>query len=222
MTEDLTIGEHIVLLALDEKTGTLREAPLRVSLAVSAAALLELGFSGHLTERDGTFGIAGASASASVDPAVAAMAGRVRNHPGETPRERLMAVREQALDAAYKGLVEKGLVRERKRGRRVLGGFGGFGSVRYPVTGVSELTALRGELTAVLVRGQEPDERVAALITLLDHAGLRAVLPQDSGAEASEDRLNAIAEGHGAAAALGDTIRTTIAALSLAIASTAL
>ncbi|MFD8913106.1 GPP34 family phosphoprotein [Streptomyces sp. NPDC059575] len=220
MAEDLTIGEHIVLLALDEKTGTLREAPLRVSLAASAAALLELGFSGHLTERDGTLDVAGASTPS--DPAAAAMAERVRSRPGETPRERLMAVREQALDAAYKGLAEKGLVRERRRGRRVLGVFGVFGSVRYPVTGLSELTALRGELTATLVRGQEPDGRVAALITLLHHAGLQAVLPQDSGAETSEDRLNAIAEGHRAAAALGDTIRTTIAALTLAIASAAL
>ncbi|PAK24060.1 hypothetical protein CJD44_25000, partial [Streptomyces sp. alain-838] len=60
MTEDLTIGERIVLLALDEKAGTLREAPLRVSLAVSAAALLELSSSGGLTERDGTLVVTGA------------------------------------------------------------------------------------------------------------------------------------------------------------------
>lgn len=79
MTEDLTIGEQIVLLALDEETGTLREAPLRVSLAVSAAALLELSFSGYLTERDGTLVVAGASTP--VDPAAAAMAEHMQSHP---------------------------------------------------------------------------------------------------------------------------------------------
>src|SRR6185295_13570048 len=109
--------------------------------------------------------------------------------PEETPREWLLAVREQALDTAYRGLSEKGLVRE--QGRRVLGA---FGSVKYPVTGLSELEALRGRLTAVL-EGQEPDERTAALITVLHHAGLQAVMLRDSGAEAPEYRLSAIAEG---------------------------
>ncbi|WP_037678333.1 GPP34 family phosphoprotein [Streptomyces griseus] len=214
MTEDLTIGERIVLLALDEETGTLREAPLRVSLAVSAAALLELGTAGYLTERDGALVVAGASTPA--DPAAAAMAAHLRSHPEETPREWLLAVREQALDTAYKGLSEKGLVRE--QGRRVLGA---FGSVKYPVTGLSELEALRGRLTAVL-EGQEPDERTAALITVLHHAGLQAVMLRDSGAEAPEYRLSAIAEGQGTAAALGDAIRTTVAALTAVIASSAL
>ncbi|MFE7896654.1 GPP34 family phosphoprotein [Streptomyces sp. NPDC057424] len=215
MTEDLTIGEQIVLLALDEETGTLREAPLRVSLAVSAAALLELSLSGYLTERDGALGVAGASRP--VDPAAAAVAEHLRSHPEETPREWLLAVREQALGTAYQGLSAKGLVRE--QGRRV---FGAFGSVKYPVTGLSELAALRGRLAAVLVRGQDPDERTAALITVLHHAGLQAVMPQGPWAEAREYRLAAIAEGQGPAAALGDTIRTTVAALTAVIASSAL
>ncbi|MER7487786.1 GPP34 family phosphoprotein [Streptomyces sp. NPDC126497] len=215
MTEDLTMGEQIVLLALDEETGTLREAPLRVSLAVSAAALLELGFSGFLTERDGALVPTGAPTP--VDPAAAAMAEHLRSRPGETPREWLLAVREQTLGAAYRGLSEKGLVRE--QGRRVLGA---FGSVKYPVTGLSERAALCGRLTAVLTRGQEPDERAAALITVLHHAGLRAVLPRDPGEEVPEERLTAIAGGQGSAAALGDTIRTTVAALTAVIASSAL
>ncbi|MFD5005520.1 GPP34 family phosphoprotein [Streptomyces mutabilis] len=215
MTEDLTIGERIVLLALDEKTGTLREAPLRVSLAVSAAALLELTSSGGLTERDGTLVATGASTSA--DPTAAAMAEHVRRHPEETPREWLLAVREQALETAYRGLSEKGLVRE--QGRRVLGT---FGSVKHPVTGVSELSALRGRLAAVLTEGQDPDEHTAALITVLYHAGLQAVMTQGSGDGVPESRLAEIAEGQGSAAALGDTIRTTVAALTAVIAASAL
>ncbi|MFG2135028.1 GPP34 family phosphoprotein [Streptomyces sp. NPDC048751] len=215
MTKDLTIGEQIVLLALDEETGTLREAPLRVSLAVSAAALLELSSSRYLTERDGALVVSGASTP--VDPAAAAMTEHVRSHPEETPREWLLAVREQALDAAYRGLLEKGLVRE--QGRRVLGA---FGSVKHPVTDLPELAALRGRLTAVVAQGQDPDERTAALITVLHHAGLQTVLPHGPGAEARDDRLSAIAEGQGKAAALGDTIRTTVAALTAVIASSAL
>ncbi|GCB47477.1 GPP34 family phosphoprotein [Streptomyces sp. NL15-2K] len=215
MTEDLTIGEQIVLLALDEETGTLREAPLRVALAVSAAALLELSFSGYLAERDGALVVDGASTP--VDPAAAAMAEHMQNHPEETLREWLLAVREQALDMAYRGLSEKGLVRE--QGRRVLSA---FGSVKYPVTGLSELVALRGRLAAVLAQGQDPGERSAALITVLHHAGLQAVMLQGPGEEAPEYRLTAITEGQDTAAALGDAIRTTVAALTAVIASSAL
>lgn len=145
------------------------------------------------------------------------MAEHVQSHPEETPREWLLAVREQALDTAYRGLSEKRLAR--KQGRRVLGA---FGSVRYPVTGLSELAALRGRLAAVLTQGQDPDERTAALITLLHHAGLQAVMPRGPGAEALEYRLTAIAEGQGPAAILGDAIRAMVAALTAVIASSAL
>ncbi|WP_435283470.1 GOLPH3/VPS74 family protein [Streptomyces koelreuteriae] len=128
----------------------------------------------------------------------------MQRHPERTPREWLLALREQALDTAYQGLSEKGLVR--KQGRRVLGV---FGSVTYPVTGLSELVVLRGRLAVVLVQGQEADERTAALITVLHHAGLQAVTPQ-----VTEERLSGIAEGQGSVAALGDAIRTTVAALT--------
>ncbi|WP_416970214.1 GPP34 family phosphoprotein [Streptomyces sp. 4F14] len=162
MTADLTVGEQIVLLALDEESGELREAPLRVSLACSAAAALD-------EQRPPT-------------------------------REQLLATREAALDAAYQGLLEKRIVRE--QGRRVLGA---FGSAKHPVIDPPQLTALRARLTAV----REED---TVLLAVLHHAGLWAVLPQSPALTESQDR----------SAELGDTIRTTIAALTAVIASTAL
>lgn len=215
MTKDLTIGEQIVLLALDEETGDLREAPLRVSLAVSAAALLELSFSGGLTEREGALVVDGEPAPA--DPAAAVMAEHARSHPEQSPREWLLAVRERALDAAYQGLSRKGVVRE--QGRRILGA---FGSVKHPITDPAALTTLRGRLEAVSAEGGRPDERTAALITVLHHAGLRSVIPQAAGTEAVESRLAEIADGQGTAVALGETIRTTVAALTAVIAASAL
>ncbi|MET8980876.1 GPP34 family phosphoprotein [Streptomyces sp. NPDC004539] len=197
MTRNLTIGEQIVLLSLDESSGELREAPLRVSLALSSAALLELELPGN-----------------QVSPAAAAMDERRRSHPEETPREWLLAVRETALDAAYQGLLEKEIVKA--QGRKVLGA---FGSVKHPVVDSSELVALRGRLTAVLAEGQEPDERTTVLLAVLHHSGLTAVLPQVSGLD---ERLTALTEGQGQAAELGESIRTTIGALTAVIASTAL
>ncbi|MFF4487577.1 GPP34 family phosphoprotein [Streptomyces sp. NPDC001544] len=216
MTEDLTVGQQIVLLALDER-GTLREAPLRVSLAVSVAALLELTFAGHVVVRDGAFVLARTPAPAPMDPAAAAMAERMRSHPEETPRQWLSAVREQALAAAYDGLSAKRLVRE--EGRRVLGA---FGTIRHPVAEITVLAALRERLAAVLTQGQDPDERTAALITVLHHAGLKSVLPVGADEAAVERRFAAIAEGQEPAAALGETARTAVAALAAVIAASAL
>ncbi|MFF4015373.1 GPP34 family phosphoprotein [Streptomyces sp. NPDC001843] len=217
MIEDLTIGEQVVLLTLDEESGTLREAPLRVSLAVSVAALLELTFAGHVVVRDGAFVPARTPAPAPKEPAAAAVAQRMRSHPEETPREWLLAVREQSLAAAYDGLSAKRLVRE--QGRRVLGA---FGSVRHPVAEIAVLAALRERLAAVLTRGQDPDQRTAALITVLHHAGLESVLPVGADATAAERRFTAIAEGQGPAAALGETVRGAVAALVAVIAASAL
>lgn len=217
MIEDLTIGEQVVLLTLDEQSGTLREAPLRVSLAVSAAALLELTFAGHVMVRDGAFVPARTPAPAPTDPAAAAMAERMRSHPEETPREWLLAVREQSLAAAYDGLSAKRLVRE--QGRRVLGA---FGSIRHPVVEITVLVALRERLAAVLTQGQDPDERTAALITVLHHADLESVLPVGADAAAAERRFTAIAEGQWPAAALGETVRNAVAALVAVIAASAL
>ena len=59
-----------------------------------------------------------------------------------------------------------GLVRE--EGKRVLGV---FGSHRYPVTDPAVPEALRRELAAVVLEGQEPEDRTAALTDIIsqDH-----------------------------------------------------
>jgi len=169
VTRNLTVGEQIVLLALDEQSGKLREVELRVALAVAAAGLLEEG------------------------------------RAEEASRKVLLAAREAALDAAFQGLVEKGIVSE--QGRRVLGA---FGSVKHPVIDSTQLVALKTRISAVLVEGQEPDEETAALITLLRHSGLTSALPS-GGEDVTQEQ----------AAALGDTVRSTVNTLAAVIAATA-
>lgn len=211
MDSQLTMGEQIVLLALDERSGELREPPLRVGLAVSAATLLGLTFSGHVVVRDGA--LAAAPLPPPADPVEAAMAEQLRSHPEAKPQAWLLAVREQALTAAYDGLLAKGLVRE--EGRKVLGV---FGSVTYPVKDTATAETLRARLAAVVLAGQEPDERTAALVTVLHHAGLRAVLVPDEQAGAAEAGFAAIDAGQGPAATLGEAVRTAVAALTAVIA----
>ncbi|MFT9821196.1 GOLPH3/VPS74 family protein, partial [Lysinibacillus sp. NPDC056185] len=141
MNAGLTRGEQIVLLGLDEQDGTPHEQ-LRVGCAVAAAPLLQLVLSGQVVARDGALILSGRPSSQ--DPLTSAVAEQMRAHPEAKPQAWLLAVRDQAVTAAYAGLLSKGLVRQ--EGRKVLGV---FGSHRYPVTDPSVPQALRGELAAV-------------------------------------------------------------------------
>ncbi|MER6979285.1 GOLPH3/VPS74 family protein [Streptomyces carpinensis] len=117
------------------------------------------------------------------------------------------------VTAAFDGLLAKRLVP--KEGRRILGA---FGSIRYPVTDPAVPAALRGKLAAMLLQDRERDERTAVLITMLDHTGLRAVLLPDANASSAETRLAVIDEEQGSAAALGEAVRTALAAITAVIA----
>ncbi|MET7270881.1 GPP34 family phosphoprotein [Streptomyces flaveolus] len=92
----------------------------------------------------------------------------------------------------------------------------------HPVTAGEELTALRGRLASAVAHGQAADERIAAVIAVLHHAGLLAVLRHHLGEEELKARLASAAEQQASAAELGDTIRTTVAALTAVIAVSAL
>lgn len=205
MHSGLTLGEQVVLLALEGDSGTLRE-PMRAQFAVAAAPLLELTLSGHVVVRDGK--LVAAPLAPPAEPVAAAMAEQVQSRPDASPQAWLLAVREQAVSAAYAGLQGKGLVRE--EGRRVLGV---FGSHRYPVEDPAVPEALRRELAAVVLEGQKPGKQTAALIALLHHAGLHAVALPDADTTAVQARMADIAEGQGPADKLGEAVRSALRAL---------
>ncbi|MEU0846846.1 hypothetical protein ABZ387_02600 [Streptomyces flaveolus] len=77
-------------------------------------------------------------------------------------------------------------------------------------------------MASAVAHGQAADERTAAVIAVLHHAGLQAVLRHHLGAEELKARLASAAEQQASAAELGDTIRTTVAALTAVIAASAL
>lgn len=215
MESELTVGEQVVLLALDEDSGTLREPPLRVGLAVAAVPLIELARSGHVVVHDGKLVAATLPPTDKPeDPVVAAMAEQVRSHSDATPHAWLLAVREQALSAAYAGLLAKGLVRQ--EGRQVLKA---FGSIRYPVTDPTVPAALRSELAKVVLERREVSDRMAVLIAVLHHAGLPVVALSDAEATAVEARMAEVAQQLEPATTLGEAVHHALAAIAVVIAT---
>ena len=211
MDAGLTVGEQLVLLGLDEADGTPREQ-LRVGCAVAAAPLLDLVRSGRVVERDG--GLALASESAPEEPQASAIADQMRRNPEAKPQAWLLAVRDQAVTAAYDGLLAKGVVRQEGRKR-----LGVFGSYRYPVAAPSVLTALRAELSAVLLDGAEPAADTAEVITLLHRAGLGALALPDADPERIAPRMAEVAAALEPAGTVGDAVAAAFAAMAVLLTS---
>ncbi|MFJ4735539.1 GPP34 family phosphoprotein [Streptomyces sp. NPDC088770] len=207
MDAGLTVGERIVLLGLDEQDGTPREL-LRVGCAVAAVLLLQLVLSGHAAERDG--GLVVTEQPPPDEPLAAAMAEQMRQHPGAKPRTWLLAVRDQAVTAAYEGLLAKGAVRE--EGRKVLGV---FGSHRYPVTDPAVPAALRAELSAVLLDGARPAPATAELVLLLHRAGLATLALPGTDPAKIAPRVEEVAATLGSAGKAGDALSAALAALTV-------
>ncbi|WP_392671270.1 GPP34 family phosphoprotein [Streptomyces sp. LN785] len=211
MDAGLTMGEQIVLLGLDQEDGTPREQ-LRVGCAVAAAPLLQLVLSGDLVTRDG--GLVASDRPPPEEPLAAALVRQVREHPAAKPQAWLLAVRDQAVTAAYAGLLSKGLVR--KEGRKLLGV---FGSYRYPVTDPSVPEALRSELSATVLDRARPTAATAELITLLHHAGLHSLALPDADAAAIGPRMAEVAATPGPAEKVGAAVSAALAAMTVFLAA---
>lgn len=211
MDTGLTVGERIALLGLDQLDGAPHDA-LRVGAAVAAAPLLQLVRCGGVVAEGGR--LVAADRPAPREPLAAAVAAQVREHPEARPQAWLLAVRDQAVTAAYDGLQAKGVVR--REGRKLLGA---FGSYRYPVTDASVPQALRRELAGVVLDGAPAGPETAELITLLHHAGLHArALPDADPAEVKE-RMGELAARTGASGAVGEAVSAALAALTVLLVS---
>ncbi|MEU3345596.1 GPP34 family phosphoprotein [Streptomyces sp. NPDC006700] len=211
MDAGLTVGERIVLLGLDEEDGTPREQ-LRVGCAVAAVPLLQLVLSGRAVERDG--GLVVTEQAPPDEPLAAAMAEQMRQHPEAKPQAWLLAVRDQALTAAYEGLPAKGVVRQ--EGRKVLGV---FGSHRYPATDPAVPAALRAELSAVLLDGARPAQATAELVLLLHRAGLDTLALPGTDPAKTAPRVEEVAATLGSAEKVGDAVSAALAAMTVFLAS---
>ncbi|MGW3497549.1 GOLPH3/VPS74 family protein [Streptomyces sp. NPDC001020] len=205
------MSEQIVLLGLDMRDGTPQEQ-LRVGCAVAAAPLLQLVLSGGVVERDGR--LVAVQQPSEEEPLTPMVTEQMRQHPEAKPRAWLLAVRDQALTAAYGRLLAKGLIRQ--EGRKVLGV---FGSYRYPVTDPSVLAALRAELAAVVLAGAAPAQETAELITLLHHAGLHGLALPDEDPATTVPCMAEVAAGLGPTETVGRAVSAALAAVAVLLAS---
>jgi Golgi phosphoprotein 3 GPP34 len=211
----LTLSEEVMLLSLDDDSGTAKERG-NVGWAAGGGVLVELTLAGRIdigddrvTVRDDT-----PTGVPYLDEHLARIAGHGR--PWKVG-DCLRAVAKDAAGGATQALVDRGVLREEKK--RVLGL---FPTSRYPeVDGAGE-EEVRCRLDRVVTHGADPDERTAALVALLHGARLRGLaFPQREGRKQIEARMAQIAEGQWVQPAVRRAIDQAQAAMTAIIVSTA-
>ncbi|MEZ3181228.1 GPP34 family phosphoprotein [Streptomyces pimonensis] len=208
-----TLGEQLLLLSLDDASGTARESA-KVAPAIAAAELVELALAGRIDVTDDTVTVVDATppGEPALDAALDAVAARQR--PSGT-KDWINRLKRDAVARANTGLIEKGLVREERK--KVLGL---FPVRRYPEADGSVEAAVRQRLHAVVLQGAAPDERTASLVALLHGAKLHRLAFPDADPRRVEAAMEAVSRGQWSAASVRHVVKAAEDALTTIIALT--
>jgi len=208
-----TLGEQLLLLSLDDESGTAKESA-KVALAISAASLVELALAGRIDVADDKVTVIDTTplGEPGLDSALAAIGGKDR--PGRA-KDWITQGKTDAVARANAGLVEKGLVREEKK--KVLGL---FPVRRYPEADGSVEAAVRQRLDAVVLRGATPDARTASLVALLHGAKLHRLAFPDADARRVTAAMESVSHGQWSATAVRQAVKAAEDALATIIAVT--
>ncbi|MBT2409865.1 GPP34 family phosphoprotein [Streptomyces sp. ISL-12] len=206
-----TLGEQLLLLSLDDESGTAAE-PAKVAPAVAAAALVELALARRIDVTDDMVTVVDATplGEPALDAALDAVVGR--QEPGGT-KDWIHRLRTDAVARARASLIAKGLVREEKK--KVLGL---FPVRRYPEADGSVEAAVRQRLDAVVLSGAAPDERTASLVALLHGAKLHRLAFADADARRVEAAMESVSQDRWSAAAVRHVVKAAEDALTAIIA----
>ncbi|MFI6426104.1 GPP34 family phosphoprotein [Promicromonospora sp. NPDC050880] len=197
----MLIAEDFLLLAVDDETGkTANVDNLGVRLAGALLADLsdarktllrgapEAGATKEEREKAGDATIIVTDNSPAGHVALDAALQAVLATPDAPARKVVEAISKDAEENLLAALVERGILeKEESKLFRMLP------VTRWPAADSSHETALRANLTKVLVEGAEPDERTATLISLLHGSGLIAGLVGKEQRKAAQERAEEIA-----------------------------
>ena len=197
----MLIAEDFLLLAVDDESGkTANVDNLGVRLAGALLADLaaanktlmrgapEAGATKEEREKAGDATILVTDNAPTGHVALDAALQAALDAPDAPARKIVEAISENAEENLLAALVERGILeKEESKLFRMLP------VTRWPAADSSHETALRANLTKVLVEGAEPDERTATLISLLHGSGLVSGLVGKEQRKAAQERAEEIA-----------------------------
>jgi hypothetical protein len=187
----ISLAEEMLLLAYDDETGKATFSRIGLDLGMAAAVMVDLALAGRIAYVDGALAVTNPSPSG--EPIADAVLAKLNAEPPQTPAQWVQRLRHGLRDRVLADLVERGAIRDVDETA-----MGFIHLHRYPVVDRAYEVEIRTRLTAALTSDTPPDDRTAALTTLLSATRMEPALrlPPDE-AERAHQRLEAIANGAG-------------------------
>ncbi|MFD3327407.1 GPP34 family phosphoprotein [Streptomyces sp. NPDC058701] len=205
----ITLAEEIVLLSLDDESGSAKQRQA-ASWAVAGGILLELVLAGKIAVEGKHLELVDTTPTGDplLDSRTALVETWMRGRRKRRVTEWLTKDQSKAVAAALERLCERGVVVEEKRKA-----LGVFPIRRYPEADAAVERELRDRLRVVVLEGAEPDTRTAGLIALIHSAKLHRLAFPDGQRKEIAARMEEIATGQWAAGSVRSAIRDMQAAM---------
>ena len=163
------MAEELLLLAYDDESGKATGSQIGLDLGMAAAVLVELALAGRVAYVDGTIMVRDATPTGNsiLDEVLA----RVTADTPHTPASWLQRLRYGLRDRVLADLCTRGVIRDVDETTQ------GFIHLhRYPTVDATVETEVRARLSRALAGDDVPDERTAALATLVAAARMEPAL----------------------------------------------
>ncbi|GGL91349.1 MULTISPECIES: GOLPH3/VPS74 family protein [Micromonospora] len=187
----VALAEELLLLAYDDETGKATMPRISLDLGMAAAVLVELALAGRVAYDSGNLTVVDPTPTG--EPTVDEVLARMADEQPHSPSSWVQRLRHGLRDRILGDLVERGVVRDVEETEL------DFIVVhRYPTVDPAVEEDTRRRLTEALTGGPAPDERTAALATLVAAVRMEPALGL-TGEDARDvgKRLEEIAGGAG-------------------------
>jgi hypothetical protein len=187
----IALAEELLLLAYDDQTGKATGSRIGLDLGMSAAVLIDLALAGRIAYVDGYLTVIDPSPIG--DPIADSILAKAAVDEPHTPAQWLQRLRHRLRTRVLEDLVARGVVRDIDETQLEY-----IHVHRYPVADPAYEAEIRRRLAEALTTDAIPDERTAALATLLTATRMEPALrlPPDQAVRAHQ-RLEEIASGAG-------------------------
>jgi hypothetical protein len=192
MTTDVALAEELLLLGYDDKSGKATGSRIGLDLGMAAAVLVELALAGRVAFSDGSIVVVDPTPTGnSIDDEVLA---RMAADTPHTPGSWLQRLRHGLRTRVLADLVERDIVCDIDETA-----MDGYVHVhRYPSVDSTVEAGIRQRLATALTGDEVPDERTAALATLVAAVRMEPALGlTGTAAQDAHQRLEEIAGGAG-------------------------
>ena len=214
----IALAEELLLLAYDDQTGKATGSRIGLDLGMSAAVLVDLALAGRIAYVNGNLVVNDPTPIG--EPIADLVLAKAAADDPHTPAQWLQRLRHNLRNRVLQDLIDRGVVRDVDETQ-----MGYIHVHRYPTADPAYEAEIRKRLAEALISDAPPDERTAALCTLLVATRMEPALrlPPEEAVRAHE-RLERIASGAGFSGSMNleDSIVRPSVALVVAILSRAI